>query len=199
MTDAPLRPDPNGTRAAQGLGNAAQVLGLIREVYEYVKDCCISFEHDDYIGSDLAYLLGAITVGGVCIWPADRPFIMLLREHFLPGHAVWLYINVEPAEREQLPLFTVMFTKATRRVVIAYERANCVVAAVDITAARQMADIIAAAEEEDCEAFVEWHEHETDITSGDNVTAPLAEVIELLVGPLPEDYEVFTAADLEAE
>src|SRR3954447_22392121 len=51
---------------------------LAADVYNTVVAQTESFEHDDLVGPDLAYLLGAVLKGTGCTWPADRPLIRLL-------------------------------------------------------------------------------------------------------------------------
>jgi hypothetical protein len=72
---------------------------LAADVYDAVAARVESFEHDDRVGPDLAYLLGAVLKGTRCAWPADRPLIRLLHEAYPdPAHPVWRHIDVEPAE-----------------------------------------------------------------------------------------------------
>jgi hypothetical protein len=68
---------------------------LMRDVYEYVNDNTTTFELDDMIGPDLAYLLGAMMKGWPCQWPENRPLVRLLRARYGPGHEVWKFIDVE--------------------------------------------------------------------------------------------------------
>jgi hypothetical protein len=71
------------------------MLELMRDVYEYVSDNTTSFELDDMIGPDLAYLLGAMMQGRPCQWPEDHPLVRLLRAKYGPGHEVWQFIDIE--------------------------------------------------------------------------------------------------------
>ena len=73
------------------------MLELMREVYDCVCANTDSFELDDMIGPDLAYLLGAVLRGrkSGCQWPADRPIVTLLRQHFQADHDVWTFITIE--------------------------------------------------------------------------------------------------------
>jgi hypothetical protein len=69
---------------------------LAEAVYETCLDATESFEHNDLVGPDLAYLLGAILKGTACGWPADRPLVALLRAAFPdPSHPVWDHISIE--------------------------------------------------------------------------------------------------------
>ena len=70
-------------------------VALLREVYELVTGSVESLQHDDRIGPDLAYLLGAILNDTGCAWPEDRPIISILREHFPDGHPVHRFVEVE--------------------------------------------------------------------------------------------------------
>ncbi len=74
---------------------AEQRIALLREVYELVTGSVESLEHDDRIGPDLAYLLGAILNDTGCAWPEDRAIISILRERFPDGHPVHRFIEVE--------------------------------------------------------------------------------------------------------
>ena len=71
------------TQQASMTLTANQRIALLREVYEAVTGSVESLEHDDRIGPDLAYLLGAILNDTGCTWPSDRPIIAILRA--LPG------------------------------------------------------------------------------------------------------------------
>jgi hypothetical protein len=74
---------------------------LAADVFDTVVAQTQSFEYDDWIGPDLAYLLGAMLKGTGCTWPADRPLVRLLRTAYPdPGHPVWRHIEVEPAEED---------------------------------------------------------------------------------------------------
>lgn len=70
-------------------------LALLREVYASVQEAVESFEHDDMVGPDLAYLLGAVLHERYCEWPAERRIVQLLRDRFAPDHAVWNYLHIE--------------------------------------------------------------------------------------------------------
>lgn len=50
---------------------------LATKIYDLVLHNTESFEID-HIGSDLAYLMGAILKDGFCMWGAERPLIKLL-------------------------------------------------------------------------------------------------------------------------
>ena len=73
-------------------------LELIREVYDLFFDGVESFEEEDKIGADLAYLLGAISKDTQCEWPNNRPFVKFLRQHCSSDHAVWPFIVQTAAE-----------------------------------------------------------------------------------------------------
>ena len=70
---------------------------LAKEVYDTLYRGSQSFEEDN-IGSDTAYLLGAILKNEKCEWDAPRPFIRLLSDMFKGNHAVWNYINIIPED-----------------------------------------------------------------------------------------------------
>ena len=74
-------------------------LALIREIYDLFFENIESFEEEDKIGPDLAYLLGAISRDTHCEWPNNRPFVKFLREHCDSDHAVWQFITQTTAER----------------------------------------------------------------------------------------------------
>jgi hypothetical protein len=74
---------------------ADQRRALLREVYQVVTGSVESLEHDDYIGPDLAYLLGAILNDTGCAWPQDRAIVTILREHFPDNHPVYRFIEIE--------------------------------------------------------------------------------------------------------
>jgi hypothetical protein len=74
---------------------------LAADVYDTVVAQTQSFESDDLVGPDLAYLLGAVLTGTGCAWPADRPLVRLLRAAYPdPSHPVWRSIDIEPAEED---------------------------------------------------------------------------------------------------
>jgi hypothetical protein len=76
---------------------------LAADVYDTVVAQTQSFEYDDLVGPDLAYLLGAMLKGTGCAWPADRPLVRLLGVAYPnPGHPVWRYIDVEPVEGDDV-------------------------------------------------------------------------------------------------
>ena len=75
---------------------ADERLDLLREVYNAVAQGVESFEHDDRVGPDLAYLLGAVLNETCCAWPAGRAIVQVLRAHFPDGHPVYRFIHVEP-------------------------------------------------------------------------------------------------------
>jgi hypothetical protein len=77
-------------------------IALLREVYETVIGSVESLEHDDRVGPDLAYLLGAILNDTGCAWPEDRAIIGILRQHFPDGHPVYRFIEIEN-ERPETP------------------------------------------------------------------------------------------------
>jgi hypothetical protein len=74
---------------------ANATLALATGVYRAVVDSTESLEHDDNIGPDLAYLLGAILTESGCEWPNDRPIIGVLRNAFPAHHAVWRFVTIE--------------------------------------------------------------------------------------------------------
>ena len=74
---------------------ADQRIALLREVYAAVTGSVESLEHDDRVGPDLAYLLGAIFNDTGCAWPPDRAIISILREHFPDDHPIYRFIDIE--------------------------------------------------------------------------------------------------------
>lgn len=78
--------------------DATARLALLREVYDVVSAGVESFEHDDMVGPDLAYLLGALLKESCCEWPPSRRIIQLLRDAFAPEHPVWAFCVVKDAE-----------------------------------------------------------------------------------------------------
>ena len=54
-----------------------------------------SLEQDDYVGPDLAYLLGAILNDTGCAWPPDRAIVTILRQHFPDDSPVHRFIEIE--------------------------------------------------------------------------------------------------------
>jgi hypothetical protein len=73
----------------------ATLAASMREVFAVAHEAVESFDEDDRIGPDLAYLLGAMLRGTSCAWPADRPLVRILRESLTPGHAVWDHVNID--------------------------------------------------------------------------------------------------------
>ena len=71
----------------------ASLVELLSSVYKFVCDNTESFEQDDMVGPDLAYLLGAILEANVCEWTEDRSIVSLLRQGFVPEHKVWKYVD----------------------------------------------------------------------------------------------------------
>jgi hypothetical protein len=78
---------------------------LARAVFDAVENSVDSFELDDMVGPDLAYLMGAILRSspgplgqGVCSWPEDREIIRILRENFGTAHPVWQHVEIEAEE-----------------------------------------------------------------------------------------------------
>lgn len=70
-------------------------LALIREVYKAVFQETETFRESN-IGSDLAYLLGAIANNSVVSY-AKEPLLRLLRAHFKGSHNIWNFIVIEPS------------------------------------------------------------------------------------------------------
>ncbi len=80
------------------LQQEAQQFHLARRLYRTVFEHTGSFEEEDRLGPDLAYLLGAILFGITCEWPPDRPIVVLLRQHLPPDDPLWQHITLEPPE-----------------------------------------------------------------------------------------------------
>ena len=70
-------------------------LRLLRELYDCIYKSVESFESEDRIGADLAYLLGAILTDSTCEWARNRPILHFLRETCEEDHTIWDYIQVE--------------------------------------------------------------------------------------------------------
>ena len=70
-------------------------LRLLGELYDYMYDAVESFESEDRIGADLAYLMGAIVNDSQCQWPRNRPILYFLREGCEEDHTIWDYIAIE--------------------------------------------------------------------------------------------------------
>lgn len=76
-------------------------LWLLRLVYTTASDAVESFEHDDLVGPDLAYLMGAIIENNYCSWPEDRPIVQILRNSFPErDHPIWNHVEIEHEEEE---------------------------------------------------------------------------------------------------
>jgi hypothetical protein len=74
---------------------AADRLDLLRQVFNAVAGSVESFEHDDRVGPDLAYLLGALLNDTACSWPEGRAIVTALRAHFPEGHPDYRCIDIE--------------------------------------------------------------------------------------------------------
>ena len=94
QTDRVGPPPPKGLPAEERMK-------LIEEVYQTVVAWTMSFEHDDMIGPDLAYLMGSLVKSTYCSWPASRPIVQLLQGNFAPQHLVWRFIEIEPEEEPE--------------------------------------------------------------------------------------------------
>jgi len=79
---------------------AEERVTLLTSVYEVLIQSTESLEDDELLGPDFAYLVGAILKDTGCAWPADRPFIRLLRAHFTEDHAVWNFIQIEEEDNQ---------------------------------------------------------------------------------------------------
>lgn len=76
------------------MSSCEEKVALTTEVYDAVYVGTESFEVDN-IGSDLAYLLGAILKHHKCEWSEEPPLFLVLRAAFGPEHPVWEYVQVE--------------------------------------------------------------------------------------------------------
>ena len=81
-----------------------QQFQLARRVYRTLFEQTESFEEENRLGPDLAYLLGAILFSNTCGWPTDRPIVALLRQHFPPQDPLWQHIPLEPPEASDAPV-----------------------------------------------------------------------------------------------
>jgi len=70
------------------------VVDLIRELYKVVYREIESFEKQN-IGTDMAYLVGAIVNDNFCLWPPDEPLLRLLTKNFPKEHQLWKYLAIE--------------------------------------------------------------------------------------------------------
>ncbi|HTS18021.1 MAG TPA: hypothetical protein VMP11_10650 [Verrucomicrobiae bacterium] len=70
---------------------------LLSELYANLHADTESFERDK-IGADLAYLAGAVIKGTRCEWPANRPIVRSLQEHYGKRHRLWRHVKVTGAE-----------------------------------------------------------------------------------------------------
>lgn len=66
-------------------------LNLIGEVYDSIYDSTETFQ-EGFVGSDLAYLLGAIAKNSVVSFK-NQPILKTLKNNFQSNHAVWKYIR----------------------------------------------------------------------------------------------------------
>lgn len=69
-------------------------LRLIRDTYLRVYAATEVFSEDD-IGTELAYLLGAIATRGMVELAADSALLAILRREFPGGHAIWQFIDAQ--------------------------------------------------------------------------------------------------------
>lgn len=94
-----IEPVSTATRSEQQrLSDLAvrHTIWLARQVYNAISNQTESFEHDDMIGPDLAYLMGSILENTYCTWPEDRPIVQLLRNSFPErNHPVWDFVEIE--------------------------------------------------------------------------------------------------------
>ena len=70
-------------------------VAIAADVYELAVDNTESFETEDHIGADLAYLLGAIVRNQQVAWQSNNALLYILLEHAPPEHAVWSFITIE--------------------------------------------------------------------------------------------------------
>lgn len=92
MTDE-RKPTPED---ASPLGETERLVGaaqLARDVYKHVYGQVTSFEFD-FVGEDLAYLLGALLDNDFVEFADDRPILGILRPQFPPDSALWDYIDI---------------------------------------------------------------------------------------------------------
>ena len=66
-------------------------LNLISEVYDSIYENTETF-HEGFVGSDLAYLLGAVAKNSVVSFK-NEPILKILRSKFQSDHSVWKYIR----------------------------------------------------------------------------------------------------------
>ncbi len=78
---------------------AEDKLLLLMQVYKVVNEATDSFENDDMLGPDLAYLMGAILRQIICSWDKNRRIIQVLIESFGPDHLVWNHIVIEDEDQ----------------------------------------------------------------------------------------------------
>lgn len=83
--------------------NKLQRHDLAVQIYDWVHEHTESFEEDN-IGSDLAYLMGAILKESAFEAEDGCPLVELLKSGFPSEHALWTYIDqncgtIPPTER----------------------------------------------------------------------------------------------------
>lgn len=66
-------------------------LNLISEVYDSIYESTETF-HEEFVGSDLAYLLGAIAKNSIVSFK-NEPLLKILKSNFQSDHSVWKYIR----------------------------------------------------------------------------------------------------------
>jgi hypothetical protein len=67
---------------------------IATEVFNVCVSNSDTFEADDNLGANVAYLMGAVLNGQRFeANKSHRAFMRLLREHFEPSHAVWSAID----------------------------------------------------------------------------------------------------------
>ena len=93
MTRAKTEPGTYGMAGPEV--DMADTRELASDVYNRVFHDSDSFESDN-IGSNLAYLMGAILRDGWCEWSEKEPFVQVLRGSYPdPDHPVWHYIIID--------------------------------------------------------------------------------------------------------
>ena len=74
---------------------AEERVQLAIAVYDATMASTESFEAEDHIGADVAYLMGAILKEDrFDAWSRNRELLRILRENFPPDHELWKFINI---------------------------------------------------------------------------------------------------------
>ena len=73
---------------------------LLHELYNTVFQQADSFEKR-HIGSDLAYLMGAIVTDSWCMWDTKRSIVKIIKDSFKKDDKIWEYIKIVEGQHEK--------------------------------------------------------------------------------------------------